>query len=144
MENKRVRENIVPNRIPLNEQNKSVLTVPKKEGWVRRFVNDDPAHPGVRISSFLRAGWRVVTDDVEVGTEGIVNQNNSLGTGARKYVGAGITAVLMEIEQIYYDEDQAAKMAKIDAMERAIYDGQGLDTRTKIGEVSIEDRYSRK
>ncbi len=143
MDNKRVRENNVSKRIPLSEQSKSVMTVPKKAGWVRRFVNDDPKHPGVRIGRFLKAGWRIVEDDVDVGTEGVVNQNQSLGSGARKYVGGGMHAVLMEIEEQYYSEDQELKAMKIDQLEAQIRNGQGIDDKLKIGEVTFEDRYTK-
>lgn len=143
MDNKRVREAGGSKRIPLSEQSKSVLTVPKKAGWVRRFVNDDPKHLGVRINRFLKAGWRIVEDSVEVGTEGVVNQNQSIGSGARKYVGGGMQAILMEIEEKYYSEDQELKADKINQLEAQIRNGQGMDDKTKIGSVALEDRYSR-
>lgn len=144
MADKRVRETVVPERIPLREQNKSILSVPVKPGFIRRWVNDDPKQPGIRIDSFLRAGWRIVEDSVQVGTEGVVNQNGSLGTGARKYVGSNTVAVLMEIEEQYYNEDQAAKMAELDRIEAAIYRGEGLSEKTRIGDIKIEDRYTLK
>ena len=142
MDNKRVRETKSPERIPLAEQNKSVLAVPPKPGFVRRWVNDDPKSAGLRINAFILAGWRIVQEEVQVGTEGVVNQNQSLGTGARKHVGGGFTAILMEIEKKYYDEDQATKMERISTTERAIYGGEGLSEKTKIGEVVAEDRYT--
>src|SRR3990172_6461000 len=141
MDNKRVREDSNPKRIPLVEQNKSVLSVPKKAGFTRRWVNDDPKVPGLRIAAFRQAGWRIVEEDVSVGTEGVTNQNQTLGTGARKYNGSGGTMILMEIESKYYDEDQAAKMAKIDETERAIYGGEGIDDKLKIGSIGVEDIY---
>lgn len=139
MNDKRVRENTSPQRIPLAEQNKSVLTVPKKEGFVRRWVMDDKRTE--RVNAFLRAGWRIVTDMVDVGTDGVVNQNQSLSTGARKSDRSGSTLILMEIERRYYDEDQAVKMARIDEIERAIYGGEGIRSDLKIGNVEVEDRY---
>lgn len=140
MDNKRVRESTSPERIPLAEQNKSVLSVPKKPGFVRRWVMDD-MRTG-RVNTFLRAGWRVVQDQTEVGTAGVVNQNQSLGTGARKADRSGSTLVLMEIETKYYDEDQATKMAHIDEVERAIYGGEGISDKLKIGSIEVEDRYT--
>lgn len=139
MNDKRVRENTSPQRIPLAEQNKSVLTVPKKEGFVRRWVMDDKRTE--RVNAFLRAGWRIVADMVDVGTDGVVNQNQSLGTGARKSDRSGSTLILMEIERKYYDEDQAVKMARIDEIERAIYGGEGIKSDLKIGSIEVEDRY---
>ena len=139
MSDKRVRENTTPERIPLVEQNKSVLTVPKKEGFVRRWVMDDKRTG--RVDAFLRAGWRIVQDMVDVGTAGVTNQNQSLGTGARKFDRSGSTLILMEIEKKYYDEDQAVKMSRIDEVERAIYGGEGINDKLKIGSVEVEDRY---
>lgn len=140
---KRVRENteVRPERIPLNEQRKSLLDVPEKPGFVRRWINDDPKYPGIRVNNFLRAGWRVVEDAVKVGTEGVVNQNQSVGSGARKYVGGGINAILMEIEEKYYNEDQETKARNLDKIEAQIRDGQGVDNR--FGEIRFEDRYTK-
>ena len=137
MNDKRVRENTSPQRIPLVEQNKSALTVPKKVGFVRRWVMDD-TRTG-RVDAFRRAGWRVVTDMMDVGTDGIVNQNQSIGTGARKSDRSGSTLILMEIETKYYDEDQAVKMARIDEVERAITGGEGIDPKLRIGSVTVSD-----
>lgn len=130
-----------PERIPLNEQRKSMLDVPKKPGFVRRWVNDDSRYPGIRINNFLRAGWRVVEDSLSVGTEGVVNQNQSVGSGARKYVGGGVNAILMEIEERYYNEDQAAKAEALDKIEAQIRNGEGIEH--KIGEIRFEDRYTK-
>ena len=104
-----------PKRIPLHEQRRSILTAPSKPGFVRRIVND----VGNRIERFLQGGYKIVEDkDVIIG-EGVDN-NQSLGTGARKGVGKGVTGVLMEIPKEIYDEDQAAKQRLIDEQERAM------------------------
>jgi hypothetical protein len=102
-----------PKRVPLHEQKRDILTAPQREGFVRRIVND----VGNRIERFQKAGWQVVEDpDIFIG-EG-VNNNQTLGTGARKGVGGGITGVLMELPKEIYDEDQAAKQRELDEKER--------------------------
>lgn len=134
----RVREvGTEPKRVPLSEQKKSLMTVPEKPGFKRRWVNDN--EQGQRVAAFLRAGWRIVEDTVQVGVEGVVSQNQTVGSGARKYVGAGVMAILMEIEEKYFNEDQAAKAARIDEVERAIYGGEEVDGH--YGSIDAEDRY---
>lgn len=139
MANKRVREDETQKRVPLHEQKKDILTVPQKEGFVRRFVNDYATDPGQRIARFLKAGWKVVDDESRVGTPGVENPNQSIGTGVRKYVGGGITAVLMEIEQELYDEDQESKAERQDEIEKQIFRGDGVEGR--YGKIEKEDGF---
>lgn len=127
-----------PQRIPLHEQKKNLLNVPEKNGFVRRIVND--VDQGQRVQAFLRAGWRIVEDESRIGDVGVENQNQSLGSGVRKYVGAGVTSVLMEIEKEYYDEDQAAKAERLDAIEASIYRGDGVDG--KYGSIDREEGFA--
>lgn len=107
-------------RVPLHEQ-REVLTTKKRPGWIRRIVND----VGDRIAKFELAGWRVVPDnDVQVGDLG-VTRNMSLGTGARVNVGRtgygmSTEAVLMEIPEELYNEDQRVKQRKLDETEQVI------------------------
>jgi hypothetical protein len=136
--NTRVREEGAPKRIPLTEQKKSLLTCPEKPGFVRRWVNDKPEDKGQRIAAFQKAGWRIVEDTVQVGDLGVENQNQSIGSGARKFVGQGTHAVLMEIEKKYFDEDQALKAERIAEIERAIYSGK--DVEGKYGKIEQSDR----
>lgn len=126
----RVRPNTT-DRVPLHEQKKNLLTVPEKKGFVRRFVND--VEQGQRVKRFLRAGWRIVEDETKVGDPGALNQNQSLGTGIRKHMGDTTYAVLMEIEKEFYDEDQAAKMDRLDQIEKSIYKDHGV--RNSYGEI---------
>jgi len=103
-------------RVPVSQQ-KNIITVPQRKGWVRRWVNDVEQ----RVEMFKRAGWKLVEGDVDVGDKGVINQNQSLGTGARKYMGNGISAVLMEIQECFYLEDQRAKQDEIKEHERALW-----------------------
>ena len=97
-------------RVPLGTRN--VLTAPKKSGFVRRYVNDEPD----RIQMFKDAGYVVVDENLPVGDPKI-GQASSLGRITNPSVGGGKKAILMEIKQEYYDEDQAAKVAKIKKIE---------------------------
>ena len=132
----RVRENEVT-RVPLHEQKKNLLTVPEKKGFVRRFVND--IEQGQRVKRFLKAGWRIVEDEEQVGDLGAINQNQSLGTGVRKHVGGNTFAVLMEIEKKYYDQDQAAKAENLDRIEDSIYKDHGV--KNSYGDIKSDVEY---
>lgn len=104
-----------PKRVPLHEQGRSVLTAPEKKGFVRRIVND----VGPRIAKFIKAGWNVVEEDINLG-ESVDGSNQAIGSGARKGVGKGVTGVLMEIPKELYDADQRAKQARITKDENAL------------------------
>jgi len=116
-------------RVPLGTRN--ILTAPKKSGFVRRFVNDK----GDRIESFKAAGWNAVDDDVQVG-DPKAGKASSMGSLVNPSVGGGMRAVLMEIPEDFYNEDQAAAQAKITRIEneikRSLPGADGLD-----GKVSI-------
>lgn len=99
-----------PKRIPLGTRN--VLTAPERPGYVRRFVNDE----GDRVAQFEAAGYELVREKVEVG-DPKAGKGAQLGSVVRPSVGAETSAVLMEIKKEYYDEDQAAKQARIEAGE---------------------------
>lgn len=112
---------IHPKRVPLHEQ-RDQLTTTSRSGFVRRWVNDVAG----RVDKFLRAGYEPVQDtNVQVGEDGVTNNNIALGSGARKMVGRtregdGTQAVLMEIPKELYEEDQKAKAAKIDAVDKVL------------------------
>jgi len=95
-----------PVRIPLGTRN--VLTAPKKKGYVRRFVNDEPG----RIEQFEAAGYAVVKENIEVGDPAI-GKGLDPGSAVSLSVGGGTKAVLMEIREDFYKEDQKAKQDKI-------------------------------
>lgn len=121
-----------PKRVPLHEQRRDILTAPKREGFVRRIVND----VGNRVEKFQKAGWQVVEDPNIFMGEG-VNQNQTLGTGARKGVGTGVTAVLMEIPEEIYNEDQIAKRQSINAKERELRTNLNNGREGTYGSVEI-------
>jgi len=95
-----------PIRIPLGTRN--VLTAPKREGYVRRFVNDEKD----RIQQFEDAGYTIVRDEVQIGDPKAGNETQ-VGSITNKAVGNGTRAVLMEIKEEWYEEDQKAKQERI-------------------------------
>ena len=93
-------------RIPLGTRN--VLTAPKKPGFVRRFVNDKRD----RIQQFKDAGYSIVEEEIQVG-DAKIGKASQLGSNVDVQVGSGQRAVLMEIPEKYYYEDQKAAQNKI-------------------------------
>lgn len=108
-------------RIPLGTRN--ILTAPKKAGFVRRFVNVK----GDRIENFKAAGWNIVDESLQVG-DPKVGRASSMGSMTNPDVGSGQRAILMEIKEEYYNEDMAAKQAKITQVENEI------KRKSKLGE----------
>ena len=114
---------------------KDQMTTDQRKGYVRRWVNDTEG----RVALFLGAGWDLVREDVAVGDEGVVNQNQSLGSGARKHVGSDkmghpMYAVLMEIPKRDYDAISKRKAEQVDETEAVIR--ARLKEQHKYGEFS--------
>ena len=104
-----------PKRTPISGRN--ILTVKGKEaGFEYRIVNDS----GDRIEMFKDAGWELVdSKDVTVGDRR-VDRTTSEGSKAQVSVGGGTKAFVMRIPKEFYDEDQAAKNKRIDALEESM------------------------
>jgi len=98
-------------RIPLGTRN--VLTAPKRPGFVRRFVNDEPD----RIQAFIDAGYEIVKDDSISSGDDKTGRPSHMGSLINPSVGSGKKAILMEIKKEYYDADQAERSAKTKAIE---------------------------
>lgn len=120
-------------RIPVSG-NKDILTVEgKDDGFVYRWVNDTDEG---RIATFKAAGYETVdAPDIEIG-QADVKEASTLGKTVTKNVGQGTTAVLMRIDQKWYDEDQAVKAdgvrAKVESLNEHI---EGLSG--KHGSIKI-------
>ena len=69
----------------------------------------------------MLAGWAPVTDNLPIGAESVIEHNDSLGDIVSKHVGDGRKAVLMEIREEYYNEDQAKKQDLNDRREASIH-----------------------
>ena len=101
-------------RTPVGRRN--VLTVTGKDpDYVYRIVNDT----GDRVQTFLDAGYEVVSSkSVKVGDKRIGTPSNE-GSVADVSVGGGQRAVVMRQRRDWYDEDQAAKQAHVNAIEES-------------------------
>lgn len=120
-----------PERVPLGTRN--VLTAPKRRGYVRRFVSNEPG----RVAQFEAAGYSVVKEDTQIGDPKI-GKSSLPGSAAARPVGGGITTVLMEIREDWYKEDQKAKQDRIlmseNDMKRKLVSGQnGLNPKSSEG-----------
>lgn len=119
-----------PKRVPLGTRN--VLTAPKKKGYVRRFVNDEAD----RVAQFEAAGYEVVRAETEVG-DPKAGKAAQVGSVVRPPVGEGRNAVLMEIKEEYYQEDQDAKQRQIDEGERDMRSNTNSGRDGTYGKVDI-------
>ena len=104
-----------PKRTPISGRN--ILTVKGKEpGYEYRVVNDT----GDRIEMFKDAGWELVdSKSVTVGDRR-VDRTTSEGSYAQVSVGGGTKAFVMRIPKEFYDEDQKAKQAQVNALEESM------------------------
>lgn len=111
---------------------RNVLTASNKEpGFVYRFVNDT----GDRVSQFQEMGYEVVTDKtIRIGDRRVAVASAE-GSPRTAKVGGGVSAVLMKIKDEWYNEDQAAKQAEVDEMEKSIKQtpGEGSYGKVEIG-----------
>jgi len=96
-------------RVPLGVP-RLKLEVATTPGKVGRWVND----VGDRINAAIDGGYEHVT-----GPDG-TQRKKVVGT---KEDGSSMTAYYMEIDKELYDEDQAAKQAEIDVVDRQIKEG---------------------
>jgi hypothetical protein len=114
-----------PKRVPLHRQN--IISASTKEGYVRRMVNDTDD----RIERFKKAGWTPVEGE-QIGDPHAADPS-SIGSMSTKSVGAGMKAVLMEIPEEHYNEDQNDKQQKVNALEEAMEQ----DIKNKLGGSAI-------
>lgn len=118
-------------RVPLGVPRMKLKTS-SREGYHRRFVNDWYAGSPDRLQEAQTGGYEFVTDPTKVGDSPELDAAQP-DSRVSKIVGTRpdgqpIRAYLMEIKQEFYDEDQAAKMASIDEVEKQMFagkDGQG-------------------
>ena len=121
----------VRKRVPLGTRN--ILTAPKKNGFVRRFVNDK----GDRIQMFKDAGWEIVTGAGEAGDDKL-GRATSMGSGTNPHVGGGQRAILMELPEEIYNEDIAASQAEITKVENQIKRNSTTEDRNGLsGKIEI-------
>jgi len=103
-----------PQRTPVGQRN--ILTVKGKDpSYVYRIVNDIDD----RIEQYKEAGYEIAAAKaVSVGDKR-VNAATPEGSGKQLSVGQGTKAYVMRIPKTWYDEDQAAKLSQVAAVEQA-------------------------
>lgn len=110
-------------RIPLGKRF-SKLTVPNRQGYQRRWLNDKPG----RIEDAKNGGWSLVDDpSLKVGNSSD-DGNSELGSAVSRTVGVHegggqMRAYLMEIPQNMYNEDQQNKSTRRINVEKSIIRG---------------------
>lgn len=123
-------EQLRKNRVPAGIPSKN-LEFPAREGYVRRVVAD---HPG-RLDKFYNGGWRFVNEDsldeqnpgkLKASTREGVDSRVSQVIGTKKD-NTPMTGYLMEIPEELYNEDQAAKMESLDALEAGLRAGRDAE-----------------
>lgn len=126
-----------PDRTPVSGA-KRILTVQGKDpNYAYRFVND--VDQGMRIQMFKDGGWEVVDRNTEIKVgDKVVDGGSVVGSVVTRYVGHGVTAVLMRIPKEWYDEDQAKKQAELDETEDSMRDQ--ASSPGSYGSVSIQRR----
>ena len=109
-----------------------------------RWVND----AGTRIQDALNGGYEFVSAETagQIGVRDAISTNTDLGTGVSQVVerGTGRRAFLMRIPMDIYLEDQQAKQAEVDKVDKAIKGGsiKGLEGRTRVNPehtLSVKD-----
>lgn len=110
-------------RVPLGVA-RSRLSVAGRPGYVRRWINDSEG----RLQMAQEGGYQFVQDDAvkQIGDQDIDNENRDLGARVSRVVNqsTGQRAYLMEIKADFYEEDQAAKVAKVEETDRRIRKGK--------------------
>jgi hypothetical protein len=101
------------------------LTAPERPGYRRRWVND----VGGALEQ-AEAGWYGFVFDTgqQIGETAIGSGNQDLGSRVSRIVGTlpngqPQRAYLMEIEEVYYQQDQKSKQQRLDKIDAQIREG---------------------
>jgi hypothetical protein len=110
-------------RVPLGVA-RSRLSVAGRQGYVRRWINDNEG----RLQMAQDGGYQFVQDDAvkQIGDQDVANENRDLGSRVSRVVNqtTGQRAYLMEIKADFYEEDQHAKVKKVEETDRRIRKGK--------------------
>lgn len=110
-------------RKPLAQQGPQSVAGDKDPNFYYRFVNDT----GSRIANFQSAGYEFVTDDeIKVGDSRVFDPSD-LGSAKCVTSNDGTKSYLMRTTKEYYEEDQAAKAARINETEGAMQQNASQD-----------------
>jgi hypothetical protein len=106
-----------PQRTPIGRRNR--LSVSNQDpNYHYRIVNDIDD----RVYLMQQNGWEIVpADQARVG-DSRVEASSALGSKSYISVGGGTKATVMRIPKEYYEEDQRAKQAEVDALEQTMKD----------------------
>lgn len=109
-----------PTRVPLSGRNRLAIK-DKDPNYVYRYVNANLENDPDRVERMQEAGYELVPK-AEAGSLGDNKVDNSspIGSSASISVGQGTRAVLMRQRKDYYEEDQRAKQAELDALEKTM------------------------
>lgn len=108
-----------PKRVPLGMRN--VLAAEKRQGFVRRWFNDTDD----RLERAEAAGWMAVQKPADA-ADPRAGAGSQVGSIVSKSVGGGVRGVLMEIPEEFYQEDKAAKEARITRTEQGLSRQPGI------------------
>lgn len=95
------------------------LQAPERKGYVRRWFNDEPG----RLSDAEAAGYEFVSEPVQAGDPDVTNVLDPGSRISKTVSREGRKAYLMEIREDWYNEDQAAKEARLKETDDAIRKG---------------------
>lgn len=108
------REHGRPERVPVYKRDR-ISFKGMDPNYQYRVVNDVDN----RLQTFLEGGYEFVEGTQPIG-DTVVGDASPLDSRISKPVGGGITGYLMRIKKEWYDQDQAAKAAKVKETEQAI------------------------
>lgn len=123
MDSQRVRAETRSERVPLGVPRRQ-LEVPQREGYRRRWVNDDGKG---RLQAALRGGYSYVADpSLRVGEDDGQSRSDSRVSRivGRTQDGKPMRAFLMELPRELFEEDQRSKQSALDEVDRAIRKGR--------------------
>ena len=103
-----------PKRTPLGSRNRLSFG-DQDPNFTYRVINDQDD----RLLQAQEAGYEFVTGDQPLGDKRAA-EGGKIDSRISKPVGNGVRGFLMRIPKEYYEEDQNAKMAKVDETEKAL------------------------
>jgi hypothetical protein len=118
-------------RIPVGLRDPMAISGDLDPNFNYRFVRNSRG----RVDKFLEGGYEMVTGDARIGDANIAKASNM---GSAFSIPSGDNedrAYLMRIPKVMYDEDQAAKQAKVDAIEQQLHQrpkNAGLEGEIKL------------
>ena len=129
-----------PKRVPLSAQRQNLLKSEPRKGFVQRWVNTEDG----RVESFKLAGWTPADGSAD-NNHRRAQDGSNVGSIAEKVVNrdpnaAYKTAVLMEIPEELYREDQLAKYKKIDDAEKAFDPAKQSQDGADYGEMKLSKK----